>query len=219
MKITYTNTPANKQKRNYPSFKMICAMTCVIALMVAVKVIYSPDESMEDVAAMANATVTEETKETEKSKESTEAMQTSVLYLSSSAYEKKNEQQTFAPLKGEISSGYSSRTDPFGSGSTEFHRGVDIVPSETKNIIAYADGVVAMADYDPSYGNFIKLAHNNGIETIYAHCSSLKVKEGEKVSAGQLIAITGNTGNSTGEHLHFEVRVEGEAVDPMEYLR
>lgn len=216
MKITYTNTPVNRQKKNYPTFKAIFAMSCVIALMVAVKVIYSPDESIKDVAAMANATAVTRESETQGD---TEAVQTSVIYFSSSSYmQNESSAQTFTPLQGKISSGFSNRIDPFGSEKGEFHYGIDIVPADDRHIIAYAEGDVIMAEYDPSYGNFIKLSHENGIETIYAHCSELKVKEGDRVSAGQIIAVTGNTGRSTGEHLHFEVRENGVAVDPKLYL-
>ncbi|MBE6686049.1 MAG: M23 family metallopeptidase [Ruminococcaceae bacterium] len=216
MKITYTNTPVNKQKRNYPSFKALGAMLCVIALMAAVRVIYSPEESMEDVAAMANATIDTEKKE---EKESLEAVQTGVLHLSPRLCgADASEKAIFFPLQGEISSGFEERNDPFGTSKTEFHYGIDIVPEENKNIIAYTDGRVEMAEYDRSYGNFIKLSHENGTESIYAHCSALKVRIGEKVRAGQIIATVGSTGDSTGEHLHFEIRENGEKVDPMEYF-
>ena len=217
MKITYTNAPVNQQKKSNASIKAIAAMSCVIALMVAIKVIYSPNESMEDVAAMANSSVISDESESE---ENTEAIQTSVLYLSEISYDKKGESASvFLPLKGRISSGYEERLNPFGTGESEFHRGVDIVPEENRNIIAYTDGVVVMADYDDSYGNFVKIKHKDGLETIYAHCSQLNVEKGEEITAGQIIAVTGNTGDSTGEHLHFEVRKNGVAVDPMPYLQ
>ncbi|MBR5514577.1 MAG: M23 family metallopeptidase [Clostridia bacterium] len=220
MKITYTNTPVNRQKKgNYPSFKAIMAMACVIALMTAVKVIYSPEESLEDVAAMANATITEETEEETQQKENTKAIQTSVLHLSSFSYQKNsNKKQSFFPLKGKITSYFERRTDPFEKEKSEMHLGIDITPESTRNIIAYSEGTVTKASYHPSYGNYIKLRHSPSLETLYAHCSVLKVKEGDKIMGGQVIAVTGSTGRSTGEHLHFEVRENGVCVDPQKYI-
>lgn len=215
MKITYSNSPCNKQKNRSPSFKAITAMACVITVMVAIKVFYSPEESMEDVAAMANSVIEE--KETEEKQ--TEALQTSVLYFSPVSYEKREEEaKCFFPLEGIITSAFAQRTDPFDPQSTEFHKGIDIAPEGEGDIIAYADATVLLAEYDLSYGNFIKLKHNDGTETIYAHCSSLLVSKGERVNAGQNIAVAGDSGEATGVHLHFEIRINGEAVDPMKYF-
>lgn len=219
MKITYTNTPDNKQKSNYPSFKTIALMSCVIAVMVAIKVFYAPEESMKDVAAMANATITEksETKEEDESS-CPEGVHTSTMYVSAVAYTESDHPTFVRPLRGIVTSAFAERTDPFDPSATEFHRGIDIAPEGDALISAYTDGRVVMAGYDRSYGNFIKLDHGNGIETIYAHCSSLLAGEGEYVRAGQIIAVPGDTGDATGVHLHFEIRQNGECIDPEGYL-
>ena len=217
-KIVYTNTPGNIQKRAYPSFKAIAAISCVIAIMAAIKVLYKPNETLEDVAAMANATVTEEESEDKGSEPPPSAVQTSTLYVSSLDYAKKDKQIYYSPLKGEISSDFAERSDPFGTNSTEFHRGIDIVPYSGSRVKAFADGEVTTVGNDPSYGNYIKISHENGLETLYAHCSSLLVNKGDRVKAGQSVAIPGSTGRSTGVHLHFEIRYNGDCIDPMEYL-
>lgn len=215
MKITYTNTPDNKQRKSYPSFKAIALMSCVIAVMVAIKVFYKPNESIEDVAAMANATITEESEESPKQESDIpEAVHTSTMYISAVSYKESDTPDLVNPLRGRLTSAFAERTDPFEPDAAEFHRGIDIAPDENELICAYSDGRVIMSGYDDSYGNFIKLDHGSGIETIYAHCSSLLVNEGEYVRAGQIIAVPGDTGRATGVHLHFEIRQNGECVDP-----
>ena len=81
-----------------------------------------------------------------------------------------------------------------------------------------ADGVVESASYSGSYGNLVKISHGNGVETWYAHTSKMYVKKGDTVKAGDIIAAVGSTGNSTGPHLHFEIRINGEHVNPQKYL-
>ena len=78
--------------------------------------------------------------------------------------------------------------------------------------------MVTNASYQGAYGNLIKVDHGNGIETWYAHTSKMYVKVGEKVTAGQIIGAVGSTGNSTGAHLHFEIRINGQHVNPQNYL-
>ncbi|MBE6573449.1 MAG: M23 family metallopeptidase [Ruminococcaceae bacterium] len=217
-KIVYTNTPGNVQKKPYPSFKAIAAISCIIAIMAAVKVLYKPNETLEDVAAMANATVTEKESTDKESDTLPSAVQTSTVYVSSLDYTKTERKIYYFPLKGEISSAFAERDDPFGSTDTEFHQGIDIVPYNDSTVNAFSDGEVSMAGYDTSYGNYIKISHENGLETLYAHCSDLFVNKGDTVRAGQPIAMPGSTGRSTGVHLHFEIRHNGACIDPMGYL-
>lgn len=115
------------------------------------------------------------------------------------------------PLKGTISSG-------FGPRNGRPHEGIDIPAPHGSEVRAVASGLVSYADWAGTYGLLIKIDHGNGIETRYAHNSRLTVKPGERVSAGQVIARVGSTGRSTAPHLHFEVRVNGEAVDPRPWL-
>lgn len=118
------------------------------------------------------------------------------------------------PVGGTITSRYgvSSRL------RVSTHTGLDIAASTGTDIKAVADGTVISAKYTGSYGNLVKIDHGNGIETWYGHTSKMYVKEGETVKAGDIIAAVGSTGNSTGPHLHFEIRVNGEDVNPQNYM-
>lgn len=113
-------------------------------------------------------------------------------------------------------------TSPFGYrkifGSISFHSGVDIANSLGTNIKAADGGSVTFAGYKGSYGNLVIVDHGNGRETYYAHCSSILVEAGDSVYQGQVIAKMGSTGRATGNHLHFEIQIDGTAVDPMPYL-
>ena len=99
-----------------------------------------------------------------------------------------------------------------------FHSGIDIAAGMGSSIIAAGSGTVASAGYSDSMGNYVMIAHGNGIVTVYMHASALMVSSGQSVSAGQQIALVGSTGDSTGPHLHFSVRVNGSYVNPWDYL-
>ena len=115
-----------------------------------------------------------------------------------------------------ISSYYGWRTYYYrGRKITDFHRGIDIPAAIGTDIYATQSGRVVLATSHSSYGKYIIIDHGGGISTLYAHCSQLLVKEGDKVSQGQHIAEMGSTGQSTGSHLHFEVRVNGQHEDPI----
>ncbi|MBR0105162.1 MAG: peptidoglycan DD-metalloendopeptidase family protein [Firmicutes bacterium] len=116
-----------------------------------------------------------------------------------------------------LSSGYGYRNGVFVSGS-EFHTGLDIPAPRGTNIVAAADGKVITAGYVRGYGNTIMISHGNGLVTLYGHNSSLAVSVGDWVSAGSVVAYCGSTGNSTGNHCHFEVRVNGSHTNPWNYL-
>lgn len=109
-------------------------------------------------------------------------------------------------------------TSNFGSRWGRQHHGIDIGGDSGTEIYAALSGNVIFAGTAGGYGNYIKLKHDNGYETAYGHCKSLVVKEGQYVEKGQLIAYMGSTGNSTGPHLHFEVKIDGEFVNPLEYV-
>ena len=103
-------------------------------------------------------------------------------------------------------------------GTTKYHAGVDIAASQGSTISAAAGGTVQISEHSDSYGNYCVIYHSNGTSTLYAHMNSLPaVKVGETVSAGQTIGYVGSTGWATGPHLHFEVRVNGATVDPLDY--
>lgn len=121
------------------------------------------------------------------------------------------------PVAGPISSYYGYRTSPGGIGST-FHEGVDIAGDYGTPISATAAGTVTKAGWVGGYGYLVEVRHADGIVTRYGHNSAVLVYEGQHVDQGSMIALMGSTGNSTGPHCHYEVRIHGEAVDPMYFL-
>ena len=124
------------------------------------------------------------------------------------------------PLPGyyRITSPYGGRSHPI-TGVWSNHGGTDIWAPYGTNILSSNDGVVIFAGYHYSYGNYIIVDHGGGIATLYAHCSKLLAWEGQAVTKGEAIAQIGSTGESTGNHLHYEVRVNGVRQNPMDYLK
>ncbi len=118
------------------------------------------------------------------------------------------------PVSGIISSRFGVRSSIRSSA----HTGLDIATSTGTPIQAAASGTVTFSGYKGSYGNMIVITHTNGVQTYYGHCSQLYVSAGTSVSQGQTIAAVGSTGNSTGPHLHFEVRINGVAYNPQNYV-
>lgn len=118
------------------------------------------------------------------------------------------------PVTGTISSRYGVSSKI----RVSTHTGLDIATTTGTPIKVVADGTVTFAAYSGSYGYIVKVDHGNGVETWYGHTSKMLVKEGQAVKAGDTIALVGSTGNSTGPHLHFEVRINGEHVNPQKYL-
>ncbi|WP_219814812.1 M23 family metallopeptidase, partial [Rathayibacter rathayi] len=122
------------------------------------------------------------------------------------------------PISGHISSGYGPRPDAPVAGVNLFHKGTDLAGACGTPVLAASSGTVEEASYQGSYGNWILLDNGGGIETGYAHNSELMVSVGDTVTAGEVIALRGSTGASTGCHLHFETRVDGEAVDAVPFM-
>ena len=122
------------------------------------------------------------------------------------------------PGHSRISSPYGNRIHPI-LGTRRFHSGIDIPAPTGTNIIAAGSGTIAFAGNRGGYGRTVFVDHGGGIITLYAHCNTLLVSEGQRVEAGQTIAKVGSTGMSTGPHLHFEVRKSGKYVDPMPWLQ
>lgn len=116
------------------------------------------------------------------------------------------------------SSSYGWRVDPF-LGVRAFHEGLDFSADVGQPIKATAAGIVIAAEITPEYGNIVRISHGSGLETRYAHASKLLVKEGDRIKKNQVIALVGNTGRSTGPHLHYEIRMNGESLDPRKYLQ
>ena len=126
--------------------------------------------------------------------------------------------QFIKPVNAVITSNYGSRIHPI-TGKQSFHRGTDFGASSGTPIKAIAGGVVTTAGYNSSFGNMVIIDHGNGYTSLYAHASSLNVSAGQRVSQGQTVSFVGSTGNSTGPHLHLEMRYNGSYVNPMNYIR
>lgn len=122
------------------------------------------------------------------------------------------------PLRGRITGQFGRRTDPDGYGSA-FHSGLDIAAPAGSTVLSALGGTVVYSGWMGGYGLTVVVEHENGMISLYGHCSELAVTEGERVFAGQPIAFVGSTGRSTGSHLHFEVRINNLPVDPLSFLR
>jgi len=121
------------------------------------------------------------------------------------------------PAEGTRTSGFGWRSDPV-HGRTRFHSGIDVANARGTPIKAAAPGKVIQAGFSSGYGRVVVLDHGFGITTKYAHLSTIRVHSGQEVKEGQFIATMGSTGKSPGPHLHFELRIDGSAVDPLKYL-
>lgn len=121
------------------------------------------------------------------------------------------------PVKGWLTSSFGMRSDPF-NGRRKMHEGYDIAARTGTAVVATADGIVSSIRTEPGYGKVITLDHGYGYRTIYGHNSKFHVKVGQRVRRGDRIASVGNTGRSTGSHVHYEVRLNGVPVNPKKYL-
>lgn len=124
---------------------------------------------------------------------------------------------TVTPVMGVLTSHYGYRTHPI-DGEWKFHNGVDLKVNEGTPILAFADGKVEYVGESDAYGLYMQIKHENGFSSFYAHCSELCVPKGRSVKAGQKIAEVGQTGNTTGPHLHFELKKDGKRIDPISYI-
>ncbi len=121
------------------------------------------------------------------------------------------------PVQGWVTSGFGYRQDPF-SGRREFHQGMDIVAPRGSPIVATANGKVVYAGWKAGFGRTVEIDHGWGIRTFYGHCQTIKVSEGKLVKRGEVIATVGATGQATGNHLHYGVLVNGNWVNPANYI-
>lgn len=126
-------------------------------------------------------------------------------------------ESTENPANGGYTSLFGWRTHPL-TGQETFHDGVDISAAENSDVLAFADGKILAANWEDSYGYYIKIEHSDRVSTFYAHCSQLLKQPGDTVKKGEVIAKSGSTGRVTGPHLHFEIRVEDTLCDPTYYL-
>jgi len=122
------------------------------------------------------------------------------------------------PIKdGWVSSFYGARVDPF-SGRKAFHNGIDFAGKTGSNVYAVSDGIVSWAGTRGDYGELVEIDHGNGYVTRYAHNKAIKVKVGDRLAKGDVIALLGSTGRATGPHVHYEVLKDGKSVNPYNYI-
>jgi len=122
------------------------------------------------------------------------------------------------PVNGRLESGFGGRRNPFGGSSYEFHSGQDIDAPSGEPVIAGASGKVVFAGWQNGYGQLVVIDHGGGLTTRYGHLSNIDVIEGQMVSRAEFLGRVGSTGRSTGPHLHYEVRINDEPVNPLQYL-
>lgn len=126
--------------------------------------------------------------------------------------------QTMPVMNATVTSSFGERTDPVTGEKSAGHHGIDLAASPGSEILAFMGGTVKETGNNSIYGNYVLIDHGAQLTTFYGHMSDISVNEGDSVFAGDKIGIIGSTGKSTGVHLHFEVRVNGERVDPAPYL-
>ena len=165
---------------------------------------------------------TELQREIERLAESVEERNTALTALESQLMERRIKTTllpTLLPINAErVGSTFGRRIDPF-AGIGAMHEGIDFVAEQGTPVIASAGGIVLTAEYHTQYGNLIEIDHGNDFSSRYAHLSKLDVKTGQIIKRGQSIGASGNTGRSTGPHLHFEVRFKGVAQNPSRFLQ
>jgi murein DD-endopeptidase MepM/ murein hydrolase activator NlpD len=122
-----------------------------------------------------------------------------------------------APVRGILTDGFGGRSDPF-TGEPGQHAGIDVSSAVGVPVRAPADGIVVKASWENGYGNVVYLSHGYGYSTRYGHLSGFGARPGQKVKRGDIVGYVGSTGRSTGPHLHYEVRVNNNAVNPLEYI-
>ncbi len=124
---------------------------------------------------------------------------------------------TIKPTRGYLTSGYGIRLDPW-TGKLQLHEGIDLAAPRGTPVYASADGRVKFTGYRRGYGKVVRIDHNGYYETRYCHLDAIRVRRGQRVKRGELIGTVGRTGRATGTHLHYEVRVRGKPVNPLNYL-
>lgn len=125
--------------------------------------------------------------------------------------------ETVTPVMGWVSSNFGWREHPV-DGEEKFHNGVDLAVNSGTDVLAFAEGTVDYIGDSPEYGLYLQLSHAGGLKTFYCHCSQLCVQQGQSVAAGEKVAESGATGNVTGPHLHFEMKLNGVRLNPLYYI-
>ena len=192
----------------------------------AEEVVEKVKEEKKDEEIELNLAISEEytTKKEEVKTDKVEVAETSIEDKIEKLIDEKEAKEAIATIDGinlsvlPVSGKITSRFGVSSSIRSGAHTGLDIACSSGTDIKAVAKGKVIYAEYNGAYGNLVKIDHGNGVETWYAHCSKIYTKVGKEVKAGDVIAAVGSTGNSTGPHLHLEIRIDGTAINPQKYL-
>ena len=192
----------------------------------AEEVVEKAKEDNKDKDIELNLAISEEytTKKEEVKTDKMEVAETSIEDKIEKLIDEKEAKEAIATIDGinlsvlPVSGKITSRFGVSSSIRSGAHTGLDIACSSGTDIKAVAKGKVIFAENNGAYGNLVKIDHGNGIETWYAHCSKIYTKVGKEVKAGDVIAAVGTTGNSTGPHLHLEIRIDGTAINPQKYL-
>ena len=122
------------------------------------------------------------------------------------------------PYHGRITSDFGYRRNPFSGRGREFHSGIDLRGAIGDSIKTTGDGVVSFAGSNGGYGRCVIIDHNNNVQTLYAHLQGLLVEEGQQVSGGEIIGLLGNSGRSTGPHLHYEIKLNDIKINPKQFF-
>lgn len=141
-----------------------------------------------------------------------------LLYRADNYIEKMQTLPLGRPVKGSVSSWFGKRKDPLNR-KAAFHEGIDFRGRTGDPVVATADGKVIYAGKNGGYGNFIKISHGEGFTTSFAHLHKINVRSGDHITRGQVIGTVGNSGRSTGSHLHYEVNLKGRPVDPAKFMK
>ena len=192
----------------------------------AEEVVEKAKEDNKDKDIELNLAISEEytTKKEEVKTDKVDVAETSIEDKIEELIDEKEAKEAIATIEGinlsvlPVSGKITSRFGVSSSIRSGAHTGLDIACSSGTDIKAVAKGKVIFAENNGSYGNLVKIDHGNGVETWYAHCSKIYTKVGAQVKAGDVIAAVGSTGNSTGPHLHLEIRINGTAINPQKYL-
>ncbi len=207
----------NKFKKNYLPLIILQVVSALLLAVTVICIKYVSKDTFLQIKNTYNKYFENNT--TEKQTENTKAVTSfqPIVYIKESS--KTTEINSFCtPLKGKITSAFGQREDPFSSES-KMHKGTDIAGTYGKEILAAQNGVVSYVGYEENgYGNYVCIAHGDTLKTVYAHCSKVLVKKGETINKGQPIALVGSTGASTGNHLHFEIRINNLQVDAQDFV-
>lgn len=173
----------------------------------------SPQEVVQSAAQAAQKVISVQASAAEPEEETAQKSENAVAVMAGLG----GSDEITVPVHGRISSEYGYRTNPI-SGAYALHSGVDIAADEGDSIVAAYNGVVKDTGTGEKSGNYVLLLHEDKSETLYCHCSEILVEEDSVIRAGEVIALVGSTGWATGPHLHFEIRRDGNTVDPLTVL-